>query len=376
LSKLNKRKIQSWLSEIAFKRLCLAILLSLLIHLFLIGKFAFFELPKRDHERHLIEAQLVKTTPKQEKVVTKVIAPKEPPKAVLPAPEKVLPQPETEVLEELPLPYVPLETPVTAPSEEVEVGSSEIEPDDHVEKIITSPSEAMQDDNAEYIFPEESSSIPYQYVETKFDIYANQDLAKAGEATIVYDATQGQKYSLKWEVEATGLLSLFYPDLVQTSHGRVSEEGLRPDLYQYQFGDKEDKSYSAEFNWSDGLVSLKSSKGEKSEHLSKNTQDLLSFMYQFMFVPPLENMQINMTNGKKVASYEYTFVGEEQLDLAFANVKTYHIQHTKLDSDDKTELWLAVDYRFVPVKISKTEKNGTVITQIATSIKMQDQLED
>jgi hypothetical protein len=374
---LNTREIKSWLSDIAFKRLCFAVLLSALLHLLLIGKLGFFELPKPEHAGHLIEARLVKLShaPGKVEVKPKKVMPKKPEPKPAPEKDKVLVTPGPEVLDKLPPPYVPIEMPEETPAQE-SAAASDVESTVQSETTVSASEDMVGQEETAYVFPEERKSLPYQYIETIFDIYANEDQARAGEAFIVYDAIQGKQYSLKWEVKATGLLSLFYPDLVQTSKGRISEQGLRPDLYHYQFGDDEDKLYSAEFYWSDDAVSLKSSKGEKTEHISKGAQDFLSFMYQFMFVPPLSNMQVTMTNGKRVATYDYTFVGEEQLDLAFANVKTYHIQHAKVDSDDRTDLWLAVDYHYIPVKIRKTEKNGTVITQIATSIKMQDQIED
>jgi len=45
-----------------------------------------------------------------------------------------------------------------------------------------------------------------------------------------------------------------------------------------------------------------------------------------------------------------------------------HIVHTRGDTDEKVELWLASDYRYVPVKIKKLEKNGMVIEQVATRL--------
>jgi len=36
--------------------------------------------------------------------------------------------------------------------------------------------------------------------------------------------------------------------------------------------------------------------------------------------------------------------------------------------EEKTEVWLASDYQYLPVRIRKTEKDGTVIEQIAADI--------
>jgi hypothetical protein len=367
---LNIRKVQNWFSDAAFKRLCLAILLSALLHLLLIGKANFISLPTSLDTRVMLQANIVLTQPKpvkQRPAVEKIakLTPK-PPKPKVPMPE---------VVEEAPAPL--LEAPVTQPevSESTDVtaeaGESSVE-SSHNEQVAT---QTDTQDTSDYVFTPEPEPLPYQYVETDFDIYVNDDQARAGKAKIVYNET-GHHYELKWAVEATGVLALFYPDVVQTSEGVVGDNGLRPEQYLYRLGDRQDKTYLAKFNWLDNKVVMSSSKGEKTAELTDKTQDLLSFMYQYMYAPPLSDMHINITNGKKVAEYDYVFVGEETLELKFANVKTYHIKHFNADSDDKTELWLAKDYHFVPVKIKKTEKDGTVIEQVATSLITKDQIEN
>jgi hypothetical protein len=103
--------------------------------------------------------------------------------------------------------------------------------------------------------------------------------------------------------------------------------------------------------------------------LPEGTQDLLSFMYQFMFVAPLQNMQISVTNGKKLGIYDYSFEGEEMVQTRIGNLNTFHILRRSAEGDDKTELWLALDYQHVPVKIRKTEKEGKVYELLITSLK-------
>ena len=217
---------------------------------------------------------------------------------------------------------------------------------------------------------------PFTTVETDFDVLMNHNLERVGTAKIHYAKGNDQTYELTWKVSATGIVGLLYPDLLQNSQGKITEAGLLPSYYLYKFGAREDKSYQASFNWVDKEIALQSTKGTKtvpiaSDAAAGHTQDFLSFMYQFMFTPPLDEMQMYLTNGRKFSQYDYAFEGEETLELKFANVKTYHIQHAKTDSDEKTELWLAVDYRYVPVKIRKTEKDGTVIEQIATKLKFE-----
>ena len=113
---------------------------------------------------------------------------------------------------------------------------------------------------------------------------------------------------------------------------------------------------------------MQNGKKTKTAPLVEGTQDLLSFMYQFMFVPPLEQMQLSIASGKKLGTYDYGFEGEETLSTKMGDLSTVHIFTSRGDSDEKTELWLALDYYYLPVKVRQTEKDGSVIEQIATRI--------
>lgn len=209
---------------------------------------------------------------------------------------------------------------------------------------------------------------PYQSVDTTYDLFLDNQKQAAGSATIHYQAESDQ-YTLRWEIKGSGLLSLLYPKLVQESNGTIEPSyGLRPTHYRYAFGNRANKTYEAAFDWAQRLITLKTNKGETTYDLPNNTQDLLSFMYQFMFMPPLQEMRVSLTNGKRIGEYQYSFEGEEDITVAGQALHTMHIAHSRGDTDEKIDLWVAVDYRNVPVKIRKTEKNGMVIEQIATSL--------
>ncbi|WP_029147414.1 DUF3108 domain-containing protein [Methylophilus sp. 5] len=209
---------------------------------------------------------------------------------------------------------------------------------------------------------------PYQRVSTAFVVYVNGEERPAGSASIDYVQDSPGHYTLRWLVEGRGLLKLLYPSLEQQSTGEVGPGGLKPHFYRYAFGSRASKTYAATFDWETNVISLQTSKGEQRRDLRVNTQDILSFMYQFMFVPPLQEMHVTLTNGRRVGEYEYTFEGEDSLVVADQTIQTVHIVHTRGDTDEKVELWLASDYRYVPVKIKKLEKNGMVIEQVATRL--------
>lgn len=340
----------------------MAIILSALVHWVLIVKPDTAALWEEPAKPQLLQARLL---PKPVKPT--------------PAPEVLLPSKQVKQAapEEVPVEIEPKAEPLPAPVAEIDSLKEHV-PESAIEPVAQASAEdgahsgeLLQEVIEPLVFESDAVPVPYAQIETVFDVFVNREQSRAGTSTIHYQVLDDQRYLLEWKVKATGLLGLLYPNLVQTSEGKVTESGLKPQLYRYQFGGKADKTREAEFNWSDKVLSLRTSKEAKMADIVEDAQDVLSFMYQFMFVPPLSNMQIHITNGKKLAVYDYAFEGEELLTLKWGEVKTYHITHSKGDSDEKTELWLAVDYQFVPVKIRKTEKKGMVIEQVATSLSVQ-----
>ena len=198
-------------------------------------------------------------------------------------------------------------------------------------------------------------------VETDFD-------GENIETQISYQFKPDGSYLLKSVAEAKGLAAFVLSKLTQVSEGVVTERGLKPSSYIYQYGKNKDKSRRATFDWSAGMLTMEAGKKIHAEDLVEGTQDFLSVMYQFMFVPPLEQMQLAVTDGKKLGHHVYSFEGEETLKTKMGMLRTLHIAKTNADNDRKIDLWLAMDYRHIPVKMRFTEKDGSVIEQTATRI--------
>lgn len=348
-----------WITKRLSRQWWLALLLSLLLHLLLFSQWQWSLWLAPATDQPVIEARLM-------------AKPLPPPKVQPPSPVSnqrpvARPQPtpsqaETPALTAPIANVAPMQAQAEVPPLVSEPAPSSVATLPEVAETALEPSPTL--DDTEGIAP------PYTQAETEFAIYVNHDKRPSGTANIRYEA-KDQQYALRWQIEGSGLLKLLYPSLVQESRGSVSTQGLRPNYYRYAFGQRANKTFEAKFNWDARLVTLVSHKGEVASDLPANTQDILSFMYQFMFVPPLQMMQVALTNGKRVGEYEYAFEGEEAVQVGNENLQTVHIAHQRGEADEKVELWLATDYRYLPVKIRKIDKHGMVIEQIATQLKVQ-----
>ena len=350
-----RRHWKSYWQEPSFRRLILAVVLSFLIHLVFIGKLS-IDLPTWETNTQAIEARLVLPTPK----IATPAAPVKPKGQPLAKAKPVIqpqPAPVPEAINPPALQPLPIGEPApTLSPEEPAVAAVKNEV-------------PIEEDAGVMINPD-----AYKYVETEFDVrtdpLAKVDSRPEGRAKITYQLLRnGEQYRLESLIEPIGLASLVIPDLLQTSEGFMSKKGLQPTQYLYQFGNKKDKTYRASMDWESAKLQLHTSKATKEVPLVPGTQDMLSFMYQFMFIPPPQDMQLNITNGKKLDIYQYFFAGEEIIDTRNGKLRTVHIYRDNDEGDERSELWLAVDYQYVPVKIRKTEPENKVYELLATSIK-------
>jgi hypothetical protein len=347
----KKQGLHKWIRQHVSWSLGLALLLSLLLHVLLLQEAAWQSWFAEDEKPPAPLSAQLQAAPKKLplKAPVKAAQAKKSPAArpADPAPVASAPQPVAEAAP--PTDAIADATEATEAARQAEI-------------------DAWHETDAVVAEPEPDLPPAYQRVSTEFSVFVNGEKQPAGSARIDYVQQPSGQYALDWVVKGRGLLKLLYPTLEQQSRGEIGPHGLKPHFYRYAFGSKADKIYEADLDWESNFITLKTAKGEQRYELPGNTQDILSFMYQFMFVPPLQEMQVALTNGRRLNTYQYEFEGEDEMAIADQTIQTVHIAHTRGETDEKIELWLASDYRYVPVKIRKQEKNGMVIEQVATRL--------
>lgn len=333
-------------------------LVSIVLHIVLLSEFS-INLPQLFESRQTLEMQLVQqqAKPITPPVPDKKVKAEKKHKAVKKESEaKPAPAVESTSPEIIPA----ADTPVTSAANSAQTGPvTGNSTDGSSEDSATDFSETQEQNE-----PEKTA---YTHVETEFEVKRGIDASAVGVTKIVFNIEANGHYSIVSTTQAKGLVSLFFGNLSQKSEGTVTEHGLKPDFYAYQYGNDKKKSQTANFDWINNVLHMHTHKGDSTANLTDGTQDFLSFMYQFMFRPPLDTMQITMTNGKRLRTYSYSFEGEESIATKLGELKTIHLLKSSGD-EEKTEIWLATDYQYLPVKIRKTEKDGTVIEQVVVNI--------
>ena len=172
----------------------------------------------------------------------------------------------------------------------------------------------------------------------------------SGRQTLLW-VNEGERYTITSIISPQGMASLIYAgQLVQTSRGRIVATGLQPEEFWDQRGDKRSQS---RFDYATQTVLTESSKGARTSPLPAGLQDAQSLLFQLaLTAPPPAGSDNPVFNGKKVRSYRYRVVGEENLPTPLGLLRTLHMARLTDTSAERFEIWLAIDRHYLPVKLS------------------------
>jgi hypothetical protein len=206
-------------------------------------------------------------------------------------------------------------------------------------------------------------------IQIVYALYKGEQKLNVGRMTHTWQI-DGTQYTLTSIAEATGLFSLFVRGtLIQVSRGELAAEGLKPSEFWIQRGQSGNRTESASFDWAGQLLRYGRPNEQRTQALGAGTQDVLSVLYQLALTAPHSGtLNLAVTNGRKFDNYRYRVEGEETLETPLGTVKAEHL--AKADPDgDRLDVWLAVDYHYLPVRLKITDKKGDAAEQIAESIR-------
>ena len=331
------------------RKLAYFVALSLLAHLVVIFG-ARLELPQRAAEPLPLEVRLqpaappppVLLRPRPHRHATPKPAPIVP-APILTAPPQVAAAP---VLEPAPpAMYVPaeVESPLAAPAE---IKSPSITPP-ALEASEPEPKPA----------PLLVRRLPRQG-EITYELYLGNDKFTVGRTRQTWELSD-DSYRLSSVSETTGLTALFSRQrLAYESRGRLTARGLRPEHFtteRVRSGRSEDAA--ADLDWS--AMTAMIGNPQRGIALPADAQDLVSFMYQLGFMPLAPGrIELPITNGWKLERYELEIGGEEELQTPFGMLRAVPVKQVRRPDQESIELWLAAEYRWLPVRIRFFDREG------------------
>ena len=207
-------------------------------------------------------------------------------------------------------------------------------------------------------------AAPPQRVTIQYEMSRNGSAMAEVSETLQHD---GRTYSVSSEVQGKGIYALMGV-LRRSSKGAIDASGLKPAEFRDQRGNR--APVVAKFDWAKRtIVQERDGKSETLE-MPAVLHDPLSMAYTFSFVP-LSAREIRFTraDGKGVTPFRFVVVGTEKLKTPAGEMPALHLSKERDGPEDKeTDIWLASERNFLPLRILVVEKDGTRIDQIVTHI--------
>lgn len=175
-----------------------------------------------------------------------------------------------------------------------------------------------------------------------------------------FDDTQYRLASLS---ESTGLIELFRPHRYHyLSQGTVSAQGLRPQrfLSSVKRGSRTEEAL-AEFDWENGRIRLGRVPQQSVADLPAGSQDVISFMYQLAMAPPAPGrIRIPFTRGSRLDTVSFDVLPQETIETPLGQLRTLPVIQVHQNGSESLGVWLAADYRNLPVRIRFFGRDGDV----------------
>lgn len=200
-----------------------------------------------------------------------------------------------------------------------------------------------------------------QRMEAVYDLYRNGQ--KLGSVTDQFTRS-GKTYQIVSETRATGSLKMLWPGTLRLeSKGDVIRTGLRPKSFTHARSDKPQKTAQAQLDWPKRAIRFQY-KGEMREEggLRDNTQDSLSQLYQFTFLPRLPvSYSLDVVSGKGRNDYRYAQRDGGKLDVPAGQFAVREFSRITTPDDDKAiTVWVAPARHNFPVQVRVVEDGVTL----------------
>jgi hypothetical protein len=173
-----------------------------------------------------------------------------------------------------------------------------------------------------------------------------------GQVTDVFHRS-GDHYSLVSESRATGPLRFILSGTNRLeSQGTISNNSLAPTLYRRLRSDNPKKSDQVEFDWKAMQLTLKHKGLVRQESLRAGTQDNLSQLYSFLYLPNLpEALEVPVANGKDVDLYRYRQYPAAAISTSAGTFEVVEFRRDAAAGQKAISVWVNRDLPHLPVQI-------------------------
>ena len=153
----------------------------------------------------------------------------------------------------------------------------------------------------------------------------------------------------------------------RTSEGNLGADGPRPREYVDERSGRDTQRVS--FDWSANTITRRYKGATRTEPVPADTQDRLSFLLALTFYSQKgEPVSLHIADGRGMSRHTYRPNGRERLATPAGEFDTLKLLRKNEGSGEVSEIWLAADRGYLPVRIVVVEKDGTRYEHVATRI--------
>lgn len=207
----------------------------------------------------------------------------------------------------------------------------------------------------------------------QFDVYYGSKRFLVGHSELSWEIADG-RYRLASSGKTIGLAALFYPfGMSSTSEGRVTAAGFEPDSFRLdRTGKKGEKQYRVEFDHTARVARFTDPDGVREVPLRPSSLDILSLVCQLSVVHLAPGpLRLNLTNGRKLDTYDVEVGAQEIVETPMGDLRAVYVKQVRKPGDEGIEVWLAVDFAYLPVRLRFTDRTGSIAAeQLVTGVQL------
>jgi hypothetical protein len=209
-----------------------------------------------------------------------------------------------------------------------------------------------------------------------YTLYYGDDRMPVGTVVQLWEAGT-DTYLLASEAESTGIVELLWPQRLRyVSRGKITARGMRPESFLASRTRRgRNEVAEARFDWSAGSLDYGHAGSKKSAPLPAGAQDLISAVFQYVLTPPAPGRyRMPITTGSRFDVYDIEVLVEESIETPLGVLRTLPVRLASRPREGSLEVWLAPDYRNLPVRIRHYDRKGAFSgEQLVNEIRVSDE---
>ena len=182
-----------------------------------------------------------------------------------------------------------------------------------------------------------------------------------GEAHLQFRRPFPERYDYRLHTRATGPARLLIrAEVEESSRGRITEQGFRPDVYRYQRRGDDEREAELRFNWARLQVVNDVEDFPWRMDITPDTIDRVISPLQLMHdlshrETSRDRLVYQVADGGELKAYTLHIEGYEQISTPAGEFEALRIRRQDPDRDRYTLLWCAPALNYLAVQIEQHE---------------------